>query len=751
MRVNQPTSANNIQPNIGVQIQENKGEGLGRASANPSVASQGQPDVGSVLRGLGTEPTPEMKQSAKILLDGGVSLDKQAVQDLKEFMGKAPGSLEQKLETVQALADKKLDVSLGQLKAIHEALHGKPLTGALNNLAQNGGASADAAMESQASSLNEKGSDFEKTVQRIREQIANSPKVNTQMAEKLGKVLYEAVQLQQSGKEGEASLLLVKALAQLGNLDSSLKLGLPVLEERAPSSRMTRSAGVAASPSELLAKLKAMVQQEPSLEQVLTKFHEQVRTLPQVNQEAVATVEKALSQAVSLQKIGWEQMGRDQVLKALGQVGDDLFVSGPMPVEANDPVSQSGSVYDDQAEMQMASFLTTKDLVVTEITQKLSQAAAHFQNTKREIVRNIENVVKVAEANRGNVVAGVGPLLESTIDMLDKAILKSDITMLTDMETEKQLMKASSDLAEARRFLAKGENSQAAAVLKGVQAKLDALNWKPSDVRIQHFATGQSIFADKVPHASRLFSQIAETAQHFQNHPPSARNTFEFVRSLGLNYESELVQSFTERHPGERGQGQGHAQENLHKNLKHALLQLAKAGEKGTTSVSGGQAVEQALQSITGQQLLSKPDAGNQPQSMFMQLPLLLQNGLENVKLYVQSKNEGQKVDWENCSLYFLIETKKLGPTGIHITAVERNLSITIKNDQPQIRERLDSIVATCKENLAEIGYNIVGVSFAKFTEQKKEEQLPAVPNAAANTTQPSESSPAVKGFDLKI
>lgn len=744
MRVNQPTSANNIQPNIGVQIQENKGEGLGRASANPSVASQGQPDVGSVLRGLGTEPTPEMKQSAKILLDGGVSLDKQAVQDLKEFMGKAPGSLEQKLETVQALADKKLDVSLGQLKAIHEALHGKPLTGALNNLAQNGGASADAAMESQASSLNEKGSDFEKTVQRIREQIANSPKVNTQMAEKLGKVLYEAVQLQQSGKEGEASLLLVKALAQLGNLDSALKLGLPVLEERAPSSRMTRSAGVAASPSELLAKLKAMVQQEPSLEQVLTKFHEQVRTLPQVNQEAAATVEKALTQAVSLQKIGWEQMGRDQVLKALGQVGDDLFVSGPMPVEANDPVSQSGSVYDDQAEMQMASFLTTKDLVVTEITQKLSQAAAHFQNTKREIVRNIENVVKVAEANRGNVVAGVGPLLESTIDMLDKAILKSDITMLTDMETEKQLMKASSDLAEARRFLAKGENSQAAAVLKGVQARLNALNWRPSDVRVQHFLTGESIFADKVPHASRLLPQIAEAAQHFQSHPPSARNTFEFVRSLGLNYESELAQSFTDSHQRERGQGQG--QDNLHKNLKAALLQLGKTAEKGSSQV-----VEQALQNITGQQLLSKPEAGNQPQSMFMQLPLMLQNGLENVKLFVNSKNEGQKVDWENCSLYFLIETKKLGPTGIHITAVERNLSITIKNDQPQIRERLDSIVATCKENLAEIGYNIVGVSFAKFTEQKKEEQLPAVPNAAANTTQPSESSPAVKGFDLKI
>ncbi|WP_339185871.1 hypothetical protein NST37_22675 [Brevibacillus sp. FSL K6-6036] len=716
MRVNYPASANQIQPNSGVQIQENKGESQGRTLANRPAIAGGQPDVSSVLRGLGTDPTPEMKQSAKILLDGGISLNKQAAQDLKEFMGKAPGSLDQKLETVQALADKKLDVSLGQLKAVHEALHGKSVTGALNELVQKGAGSTDTEMEFQESSFREKKSDFDKTVQRIREQMAGSPKGTAEMGEKLGKVLYEAVQLHQSGREQEARLLLMNALAQLGDADSVLKVGLP------------GNASFAASPAELLAQMKAALNQEMSLDQLLAKFGDRLFDLLQKNQVAAGTLEKGLD-----------------------QVQNHMSGHAASPEETGNPAPSAGIAYDDQAEMHMASFLTTKDLVVTEITQKLSQAAANFQSVKREIVRNIDNMLKVAETNKGNILAGVKPLLESTIDALDKAILKSEMMMLTDMETEKQLIKASSELAEARRFLAKGENSQAAAVLKGVQAKLDALNWKPSDVRIQHFATGQSIFAEKVPHASRLFSQIAETVQHFQNHPPSARNTFEFVRSLGLNYESELAQSFTERHPGERGQGQGHAQENLHKNLKHALLQLAKAGEKGTTSVSGGQAVEQALQSITGQQLLSKPDAGNQPQSMFMQLPLLLQNGLENVKLYVQSKNEGQKVDWENCSLYFLIETKKLGPTGIHITAVERNLSIAIKNDQPQIRERLDSIIAGCKENLAQIGYNVVGVSFAKFTEQKKEEQVPAGQNTAANTMRPNEPNPAAKGFDLKI
>lgn len=90
--------------------------------------------------------------------------------------------------------------------------------------------------------------------------MAGSPKGTAEMGEKLGKVLYEAVQLHQSGREQEARLLLMNALAQLGDADSVLKVGLP------------GNASFAASPAELLAQMKAALNQEMSLDQLLAKF-----------------------------------------------------------------------------------------------------------------------------------------------------------------------------------------------------------------------------------------------------------------------------------------------------------------------------------------------------------------------------------------------------------------------------------------------------------------------------------------------
>ncbi|USG65315.1 hypothetical protein NDK47_24935 [Brevibacillus ruminantium] len=744
MRVNITATSSSLQPGVVGPITESPGDSPQAGATVTTAGSKGQPDAASMLRGLGMEPTPEMKQSAKILLDSGVSLNKKAVQDLKEFMGKALGSMEQKLETVQALADKKIEVTAGHLRAVHEALHGQPLSGALNDLAQAGETGLESA-EASTNKLMGKSSDLEKTMKTIRERLASNPRIPPQVAEKLSKVLYEAAALQQTGKEGEARQLMIHVIQQLAVLENSSlsTMPLPATGAAAVSQGRASEAVNAGGLSQLFSKLKVLSQQGASLEELLNQYQDQLRRQPQLNGKAASRVEQALEQAVTLQQMGWEQVGREQILKLLDQAAGDLVGEPTNSAEAAQSIPSSGVAYEDQAGMSLAPFLTSKELVVTQFTQRMNEAAAQFQSAKREIVKYISNVIQVAEINRTQSQAAVKPLLESTIDLLDKAILKSEMMMLTDMETEKELIRASGDLAEAKRLLARGEHVQALTVLKEVKGKLDAMNWRPSDVRIQHFATGQSLFADKIP-AAQVFSQVAETAQHFQSHPPSARNMFEFIRALGLNYESDLADSH--KHQQQRGR-----EENPH-NLKTALLQLAKAGERTLANGKVSLAAEQVLQNLTGQQLLSKPEAGNQPQNMFMQLPLLLENGLENVKMYVQSKNEGQKVDWENCSLYFLIETKKMGQTGIHIQAVERNLSITIKNDQPQFKQQVESLVTRCKDSLAEIGYNVIGVTFTQFTEQKKEETEAGRPSpvlGGAATSQ--EAVSAAKGLDLKI
>ena len=88
----------------------------------------------------------------------------------------------------------------------------------------------------------------------------------------------------------------------------------------------------------------------------------------------------------------------------------------------------------------------------------------------------------------------------------------------------------------------------------------------------------------------------------------------------------------------------------------------------------------------------------------------------ENLQVFINSKNEGQQVEWENCNLYFLLETKKLGDIGIVLNSTHRNLSITIKNDLPGFKEKIEPLASFTKEKLQEVGYNVSSINFARMS-----------------------------------
>lgn len=146
--------------------------------------------------------------------------------------------------------------------------------------------------------------------------------------------------------------------------------------------------------------------------------------------------------------------------------------------------------------------------------------------------------------------------------------------------------------------------------------------------------------------------------------------------------------------------------------MKAVLMKLQQ--EEAGTRVA--QQAEQALNNLTGQQLLSKADSPGSMQSMLFNLPMLLGGNPENLQVFVNSKNEGNQVDWENCNLYFLIETKKLGDVGIMLSATERNLAITIKNDMPGFKGKMEPLASLAKEKLNEIGYNVSSLQFTRMT-----------------------------------
>jgi hypothetical protein len=379
--------------------------------------------------------------------------------------------------------------------------------------------------------------------------------------------------------------------------------------------------------------------------------------------------------------------------------------------------------------------LSSKDFIVQTVTEKLAKAHGDFKLLQREITRNLDTIQRLTEAFKSQAANQVKPLLETTIKKIDHAILKSELMLFTDMKTEKSLLQASSQLADAKKLLNKGNYQEANRIVQEVKSMIEKLEFKPSETKVMHFITKEEQNLINRTNQQQLLQQFDAMTKRAAEQEPTARQAFELVRGLGLNRDSEVAQLLASRRQvdGEPAQ-----------NMKQALMQVMKMEEEqGRVS----QQTSQALANITGQQLLSKSD-NSSLQSMFFSLPFLLKDEVKNLQVFVNSRTEGQQVDWENCNLYFLIETKKLGEVGILVTATDRNLSLTIKNDQPSFKEKIEPLANVCKEKLKEVGYNIASLNFTKLNAVQKRDVEKSKSEEALDRMTPTFTE---KGFDFKI
>ncbi|MFK3937723.1 hypothetical protein ACI2JA_09475 [Alkalihalobacillus sp. NPDC078783] len=372
--------------------------------------------------------------------------------------------------------------------------------------------------------------------------------------------------------------------------------------------------------------------------------------------------------------------------------------------------------------------MKTKQIAVTTVSEKMAQLTNDFKDFQRETVRTLRQIqVDLTTPNRSDTHASKNQL-DSIIRKLDHSILRGEAMLFANMKTEKQLMLASSKLAEARQHLTAGRSQQAANIVAEVQKQVEAITYKPSETKVVTDSALQQLNQEqRKPQTTPLF-QMEEAAVKAKT--GTARGAFEAVKQLGLNHEADVAQKFSQREPEK--------DVPLERNLKQSLIQLVKSqDESGKTS----QLASQALQHVTGQQLLSKQDA--QPlQSLFFQLPLVLEQKVEQLQCYIQSKKEGEQVDWQNCSLYFLMETPKLGEIGISIKAVQRQLSVTLTNDQKDFKLKMEPLVEKAIAKVEEVGYSISSVSFSPFSKNQNPESIQTPKNQVYSSD---------KGFDFKI
>jgi hypothetical protein len=300
------------------------------------------------------------------------------------------------------------------------------------------------------------------------------------------------------------------------------------------------------------------------------------------------------------------------------------------------------------------------------------------------------------------------------------------------------LLQASTQLAEAKKMLSKGDTAEASKIVAEVKTIIDKIQFKPSEQKIVHYVSEKSLDFEQEEPGKKLLKQLGQmdTNYRIDGEEPSARQLYEKVRSLGLNRESDLASSLVSNSPTKEQE----------ENLKTTLLKLLNGTEEGNEKIA--KQTEQALNNVTGQQLLSKQDTTNQLQSMVFNLPMLLGQKKENIQVFINSKTKGEKVDWENCSLYFLFETKKLGDVGIMLKATDKNLAITIKNDSDKFEEKIMPLSKVAVNRLQDVGYHIQNIQFAKMTNETTKPKPEEMTN---NILQNKTAILAEKGVDLQI
>ncbi|MGD6842969.1 hypothetical protein ACQCVH_10680 [Bacillus infantis] len=733
---------------VSVEVSSTEGALPTVKAAQPANAAAGQETQAAEETEALLNAKGEAGRAVSLLGEKGIAVSRQEAKDIAAFMNKSQGSFDQKMETLAAMGRKGLEYTPDQMKAVHEALHGPGVSRPLEQLAgrPRERRPVDASVFNHRATRGQ--SDLKEMLRRMKAAEASLPDSlkkllaqSRQISQAADQKILEAVKVLQDARLLQTVKEMLSANASIASITDYIKsqsdgavLDSIVLKSlndgmklEAIALQNLKAANAPESgpsiPNSLQTSLKA-VQKNPDIQEVLSNIRTQLPVSGELTESQIGQLEEVLGKAGDLADKGRELAARQELMKVL-----DGFTRESIPAAVPSQADESGEEALQLSEEFISSLpAQSKDFIVTEITKKMSQLSIDFKQIKRDIGKNLQTVEKLIDQFQNRSVPQAKPLLENTIKQLDNAILKSDVMLYTDMSTEKKLLKASTQLAEAKRMLEKGEVSNASRVVSEVRNMVDKLIFKPSDVRVQHFVSKQLLQLEQ-PGLQQLAASY-ENSLHAAKEMPSGRQILEHMRNLGLTYESDQAQALVQK-------GKADADSTL----KGAMLKLMQ--NEGDHQMA--QKADQLTANLTGQQLLSKSDPSGL-QTMMLTIPYLLQDKAEDVKVFIQSKNNEEQIDWENCSLYFLLETKKLGDVGILLSAVDRTLSLTIKNDSPAFKEKIEPLAVMAQDKLKEIGYNVGKIQFTPFT--AADSATSEKEAAAAKTKTPGFSE---RGYDFTI
>ncbi|QOS78321.1 hypothetical protein JNUCC31_27000 [Paenibacillus sp. JNUCC31] len=176
--------------------------------------------------------------------------------------------------------------------------------------------------------------------------------------------------------------------------------------------------------------------------------------------------------------------------------------------------------------------------------------------------------------------------------------------------------------------------------------------------------------------------------------------------------------------------------------LKGLLLQLASSdGAPAALKDTAGQAV----QFLTGQQLLLTTDRSATFAQMHWFIPITGPDGEETASVQIQSRR-GQRgeLDASNCRLWFDLDMKSLGPTLVDVHVVNNIVSLRVLNDREGMGPLLESGREEIHQALDKLGYQLLTFKAEPWPVGQE-------PGAERKMTASDYSPERYKGVDMRV
>ncbi|WP_145412667.1 DNA ligase [Paenibacillus xylanexedens] len=140
--------------------------------------------------------------------------------------------------------------------------------------------------------------------------------------------------------------------------------------------------------------------------------------------------------------------------------------------------------------------------------------------------------------------------------------------------------------------------------------------------------------------------------------------------------------------------------------LKGLLLQLASSD---SAPAALKDAANQAIQYLTGQQLLLTTDRGAAFAQMHWFIPITGPDGEQTASVQIQSRRGPRgELDASNCRLLFDLDMRSLGHTLVDVHVVNNIVSLRVLNDREEMGALLESGREVIHQSLDKLGYQLL-------------------------------------------